>query len=313
LKNIKRNLFRRTKKRRRKNDPFDCAQGHSEEIESMNFTKTAWKNIRRSPYQALAAILIMTLTFLAISFFTFMLVGSSKIINYFESKPQVTAFFKNEAKQSDINQLENQLKATGKISSLKIYKEKNKNDPLLLDLVTADVLPSSFEISTVQIEDMNTISNMLTKSSIVSDVIYQKDVVSTLTSWTGAIKKIGIVLIVLLSLVSIFIMATIIGIKISQKKEDIEIMKLIGATNWYIRWPFLTEGIVYGVVGAIIGWAIATAGLLYATPFLESFLKGIPVLPVSYLNLLILLGIEIVFAIFLGAISSFLAVLRYSK
>jgi len=288
----------------------------------MSFAKTAWKNIRRSPYQALAAILIMTLTFLVISFFTFLLVGSSKVVNYFESKPQVTAFFKDEAKQSDINALENQLHATGKVASIKfvskdealqIYREQNKNDPLLLDLVTADVLPASFEISTVQIEDMGTISNMLEKSSIVSDVIYQKDVVSTLSAWTSAIKKIGIVLVVLLSLVSIFIMATIIGIKISQKKEDIEIMKLIGATNWYIRWPFLTEGVIYGVVGAIVGWLMATAGLLYATPFLESFLKGIPVLPASDVDLVMLLVIELVFAVFLGFISSFLAVLRYSK
>ncbi|MGA2967710.1 MAG: permease-like cell division protein FtsX [Candidatus Levyibacteriota bacterium] len=288
----------------------------------MNFTKTAWKNIRRSPYQALAAILIMTLTFLAISFFTFLLVGSSKVINYFESKPQVTAFFRNEASQEDINKLENQLQATGKIASikfvskndaLKIYREQNANDPLLLDLVTADVLPASFEISTVKIEDMGAISNMLNKSAIVSDVIYQKDVVSTLTTWTSAIRKIGIILVILLSLVSIFIMATIIGIKISQKKEDIEIMKLIGATNWYIRWPFLTEGILYGVIGAVVGWSIATAGLLYASPFLESFLKGIPVLPASNIDLLTLLGLEIAFAVFLGAVSSFVAVLRYSK
>jgi cell division transport system permease protein len=288
----------------------------------MSFAKTAWKNIRRSPYQALAAILIMTLTFLVISFFTFLLVGSSKVITYFESKPQVTAFFKNEAKQADINALENQLHVTGKVASikfvskdeaLKIYREQNKNDPLLLDLVTADVLPASFEISTVQIEDMGSISNMLNKSSIVSDVIYQKDVVSTLSVWTSAIRKLGIALVVLLSLVSIFIMATIIGIKISQKKEDIEIMKLIGATNWYIRWPFLTEGVVYGVIGAIVGWAFATAGLLYASPFLESFLKGIPVLPASYVDLAILLGLELVFAAFLGIVSSFLAVLRYSK
>jgi cell division transport system permease protein len=288
----------------------------------MSFIKSAWKNIRRSPYQAMAAILIMTLTFLAISFFTFILVGSSKVINYFESKPQVTAFFRNEAKQTDINQLQSQLQATGKIASikfvskddaLKIYREQNKNDPLLLDLVTADVLPSSFEISTVKIEDMGAISNALNKSALVSDVIYQKDVVSTLTSWTGAMRKIGLVLIVLLSLVSIFIMVTIIGVKISQKKADIEIMKLIGATNWYIRWPFLTEGIVYGIIGAVVGWAIATAGLLYATPFLESFLKGIPVLPVAYLDLLALLGIELVLAVILGTVSSFLAVLRYSK
>lgn len=288
----------------------------------MKFLKTAWKNIRRSPYQAFAAILIMTLTFLAVSFFAFLLVGSSQIINYFESKPQVTAFFTNEAKQSDINALENTLLKTGKTASikfvskegaLKIYKEQNKNDPLLLELVTADVLPASFEISAVKIEDLGPISDMLKKSSIVSEVIYQKDVVSTLTSWTSAIRKIGISLIVLLSLVSVFIMVTIIGIKISQKKEDIEIMKLIGATSWYIRWPFIAEGVAYGIIGSVIGWFIATGALLYATPFLESFLKGIPVLPVSYTSLLILLGLEIMFAIFLGIISSFLAVFRYLK
>jgi cell division transport system permease protein len=288
----------------------------------MKSTKTAWKNIRRSPYQALAAILIMTLTFLVFSFFTFILAGSSEIVNYFESKPQVTAFFKNEAKQSDINELENKLSKTGKTSSikfvskedaLKIYREQNKNDPLLLDLVTAEVLPSSFEISAQKIEDLSSISDMLKKSPVISDVVYQKDVVSALTSWTGAIRKIGVVLVVLLSLVSIFIMVTIIGIKISQRKEDIEIMRLIGASNWYIRLPFIAEGVVYGLIGAVVGWIIATVTLLYATPFLESFLRGIPVLPVPYISLLSLLGIELLFAVFLGIVSSFLAVFRYLK
>ena len=90
-------------------------------------------------------------------------------------------------------------------------------------------------------------------------------------------------------------------------------MRLIGATSWYIRWPFITEGAFYGIVGALIGWLISTGALLYATPFLESFLKGIPVLPVSYVDLLILLSIEVLLALFLGVVSSFLAVFRYLK
>ena len=283
---------------------------------------TAWRNIRRSPYQAFAAILIMTLTFLVVLFFVFILVGSSKTVSYFESVPEVTAFFKNEALQEDINNLENELSQTGKISSIKfvskedavkIYKEQNKNDPILIEFVTADVLPASFEISAYKIEDLGGISEMLKKSPIVEQVIYQKDVISALTAWTSAIRKIGISLVILLSLVSIFIMVTIIGIKISHKKEDIEIMKLIGATNWYIRWPFIIEGIFYACLGAIVGWAIATATLLYTTPFLESFLKGIPILPVSYISLLELLGLELILAILLGVLSSFLAVLRYLK
>ena len=288
----------------------------------MKHVKTTWRNIRRSPYQAFAAILIMMLTFLTVSFFTFLIGGSSQIVNYFESKPQVTVFFKNEAKQTDINALENNLQSSGKIASvkfvskdeaLKIYREQNKNDPLLLDLVTADILPASLEISTTKIEDLSPVSDMLKNSPIVQEVVFQKDVVSTLTDWTAAIRKIGLALIVVLSLVSIFIMVTIIGIKISQKKEDIEIMRLIGATNWYIRWPFIFEGMFYGVIGAFLGWVIASVALWYSTPFLESFLKGIPVLPVSPLVLLELLGVELILAAMLGAFSSFLAVLRYLK
>jgi cell division transport system permease protein len=288
----------------------------------MKFLKTMSRNIRRSPYQAMAAILIMMLTFLVVSFFAFLILGSSQIITYFESKPQVTAFFKDDAKQSDITALQNQLSGTQKVSSikfvsktdaLKIYRQQNKDDPLLLDLVTADVLPASFEISTVKLEELGSISDMLKKSEIVSDVIYQKDVVATLTAWTGAIRKLGVGIIALLSLVSIFIMATIIGMKISQKKEDIEIMRLIGASAWYVRLPFIAEGVFYGLIGAIIGWLIATGVLLWLTPFLESFLKGIPVLPASIIGLLSLLGLEILLAIVLGVISSFLAVLRYLK
>jgi cell division transport system permease protein len=288
----------------------------------MKFLKTTWKNVRRSPYQAFAAITIMTLTFLTISFFTILLFGSSKIINFFESKPQVTAFFKSEAKQADMDALEANLRASGKIASskfvskqeaLKIYREQNKNDPLLLDLVTADILPSSLEISTTKIDDLTGVSETLKASPIVQEVIFQKDVVSTLTSWTNALRIIGVVLIIVLSLVSIFIMVTIIGIKISQKKEDIEIMKLIGATSGHIRWPFIYEGMLYGVIGAVIGWGVSSAVLLYATPFLSSFLKGISVFPVPLLFFAGLLGLELLLAIILGAISSFLAVLRYLK
>ncbi len=282
----------------------------------------AWLNIRRSPYQAIAAILVMLLTFLVISFFTFILFGSSKVVSYFESKPQVTAFFRNEAKQADINLLEDSLRSTKKVASvkfvskqdaLKIYREQNKNDPLLLDLVTADILPASLEIATIKIEDLSSISDTLKVSPIVSEVIFQKDVVSTLTSWTNALRRIGIALVVLLLLVSIFIMVTVIGIKISQKREDIEIMRLIGATNWYIRWPFIFEGIFYGVSGAFLGWIIASAAIWYSTPFLSSFLRGIPILPFSPIFLLELLGGELLLAIILGIISSFLAVLRYLK
>lgn len=288
----------------------------------MKTFKTTWRNIRRSPYQAFAAVFVMTLTFLFISFFTFLLFGSAKAISYFESRPQVTAFFRNEVKQVDIDNLKNNLIATGKVASakfvskedaLKIYREQNKNDPLLLELVTADILPASLEISTVKIENLSEINNKLSDSPLVSEVVFQKDVVSVLTSWTNALRTIGLGLIIVLSLVSIFIMVIIIGVKISQKKGDIEIMRLIGAGGWYIRTPFIFEGIFYGTVGAILGWSISAGALWYATPFLSTFLKGMPIFPIPLFFFLGLLGAEILVAVILGIFSSFLAVLRYLK
>jgi len=288
----------------------------------MKFFGTTWRNIRRSPYQAIAAIFVMMLTFLAFSIFALIIFGSSKIVNYFESKPQVTAFFRDEAKKTEIESLANTIKESGIISgvrfvskeeALKIYKEQNKDDPLLLDLVTAEILPASLEISTYKIEDLALVSDTLKKSTIVQEVIFQKDVVATLTSWTAAIRKIGLAVVAILALVSIFIMVTIIGIKISQKRSDIETMRLIGAGSWYIRWPFILEGIFYGLVGAFVGWFVSVGALLYVTPYLSSFLRGIPLFPISPIILLELLGIEILVAVLLGAFSSYLAVLRYLK
>lgn len=288
----------------------------------MKSFRTAWKHIRRSPYQAFAAVFIIMQTFFVASLFTFVIFGSAKIITYFESLPQVTAFFKNEATQEKIDDLRSQIESSNKVSStkfvskqdaLRIYKQKFKDDPLLLEFVTADILPASLEISTTNIKDLSEISNALQNTTIIKEVVFPKDIVTNLTNWTDALRKIGLALILALSLDSVFIMIIIIGIKISQKKDEIEIMRLLGATNWYIRWPFVLEGMLYGMIGAVFGWSLSVGLIFYAGPFLSSFLQGIQIFPISWLLLLEFLGIELMIAAFLGIFSSLLAVLRYLK
>src|SRR3989344_4056306 len=111
---------------------------------------TVAKYIRRSPYQAISAGLIMSLTFFAITVFAILTILSIRFISYFESRPQLTVFFKDSASRQDISALEDKLKDTGKTSlityvskedALKIYKQQNESDPILLDLVTSDILP----------------------------------------------------------------------------------------------------------------------------------------------------------------------------
>jgi cell division transport system permease protein len=281
-----------------------------------------WKHIRRTPYQALAAIFIMSQTFFVISMFTFVIYGSARIISYFEAQPQVTAFFKDEAQQKEINTLGEDLQQSGKVANLKfvskaealkIYKEQNKSDPLLTDLVTEGILPASFEISAVNINDLSSISDVLKKSPIIDQVLYPQDIVANVIRWTDALRKFGLAVITILALDSIFLMVIIIGIKISQKKEEIEIMRLLSATNWYIRWPFMLEGVFYGIIGAIFGWLLATGAVFAALPALREFFGSIPVLSVPPTYLFILLGFELVIAIIIGVFSSFLAVLRYLR
>lgn len=288
----------------------------------MGLLDTTWRHMRRSPYQALSAVLVMTLTFFVASVLALMVLGSTRIINFFESKPQITAFFKEEAKNQDIAILENKLRDTGKVASirfvskddaLKIYQQQNKDDPLLLDLVTANILPSSLEVSAINVSDLSALAEVLKGDPIVDSVVFQKDIVDTLISWTNAVRIIGLAFVAVLSLVSIFTMIMVMGMKIAQRREEIEIMRLVGASFWYIRWPFIFEGALYGLIGALIAFCISYGVLIYATPFLKSFLSGIPLLPVSPIFMLSLLSVEFVIAILLGAFGSFLAVLRYLK
>jgi len=288
----------------------------------MKFLKTAWTNIRRSPYQALAAIVIITQTFFVVSLFTLVIAGSSKIISYFEQSPQVTAFFKNDTKQEDINGLKSQIQQTGKAAKIHIvsqeeafqrFKQFNKDQPDMLELVSPDILPSSIEVSTQKIDDLSSIATIMQNDPHVQQVVFYRDLVAKLESWTNFLRKFGVALILVLALDSIFIMLIIISIKISQKREDIEIMRLIGASKWYIRWPFVLEGIIYGFIGAFFGWILSIGVLLYSSPIISQILQGIPILPVSPLFLLEILVLEFVFALILGLISSYLAVLRYLK
>ena len=284
--------------------------------------KTTWTHLRRSPYQSLSAILIMFLTFFIATSFVLTAAGFQVVLRYFETRPQVTAFFKDDTNQQQVDILKAELIQSGKVEetkyiskeeALEIYRQQNKNDPLLLEMVTANILPASLEVSTKDITGLSEVAGILKDESVVEEVIFQEDIVQALYQWTGAIRKVGIGLISALGLTSFLIILVIIGMKITIKKAEIEILQLIGASTSYIRTPFLLEGIFYGAVGAILAWGLAYLLLLYATPFIIKFLSGIPVLPVPVYFMLTILGVEILAGIIIGSFGSLIAVKRYLK
>lgn len=286
--------------------------------------RTALSRIRRSPYQTLAAVSIMTMTLFLASVFTLVAAGSQAVLKYFETRPQINAYFKADyvPTSQEVDRLTTQLTATGLVDSvtyvskddaLKIYKQNNQSDPLLLEAVTAQMLPASLEVSAKDPKDLKVLAAALSKESHLDDVRFAEDIVANLTKWTKSVRLIGVALVGSHVLITFIVILLIIGIKISYRRDEISILELVGATSGYISAPFVWEGILYGIFGAICAWGTTYIVLLYSMPFLVSFLSGIPILPPPIMFMLELLGAETLLGMFVGGLGGFIAVRRYLK
>lgn len=306
----------------------------------MSRLRVTWKHIRRSPYQSLLAVLITSLNFFVVGIVVYAALLSSSLLSFFEKKPQITAFFSDRMKAEKVEILKERLEDTGKVAqmryvskeeALQIYKEQNKHDPLLLEMVTAEILPSSLEIQAVDAKYLGDIAQVLKEEKEIEEVVYQKDIIDILLQWTNTARTVGFVLILFFTILSILVMLTITGMKIVLRKEEVEILKLVGATGNYISSPFLVESMLYGISGAIVGWFFTYILLLYATPLFSSlFSSGVSelILPLPFniapgavfsvwpLSLPVMLGL-LTFMIFcgllLGIIGSSIALWRYVR
>lgn len=280
------------------------------------------RNIRRTPFQAIAASMVMFLTFFVLLAFLLLATGSQAVLRYFESKPQVIAFFKEGTTQQDVSSIENALRGETRVTktkyvskeeALKIYREKNKSDPALLELVTANILPASLEISTKSPQDLVPIAEILKREPVISEVIVPEDVIQTLTSVTKVIRIVGGSVVVFLMIFATLVILMIIGFKIRLKRSEIEIMRLLGASSSFVRNPFILEGMFYGVVGATTAWIVVYGLLWYFTPFIEGYLGEVKLLPPDPLFMLLLLGASLTVACIIGGLGSFGATRRYLK
>jgi len=284
--------------------------------------KTLKQHIFRSPYQSLAAIIVVSLSLFVISVFFLIGAGSQRVLQYFEGRPQVTAFLKDEVKPQEIEMIRARVQAKDKVKevsfvskedALKIYREQNKDNPLLLEMVTAKILPASLEISTTDLKSLKAIAEELKEEPMVEDVIFQEDVIVALSSWMQTLRITGLVVAGFLLAVSVLTILVILGMKISQRKDEIEILKLLGATSGYIRGPLYLEGIVYGIVAAVISWVLSFASLLYLSPYIVKFLSGVPLLPVSFLFALETLGGLVCLGVVIGFLGSLFSVSRFLR
>ena len=288
----------------------------------MKPVKDTFKVLRRSPYQAMAAALAMSLTFFVSSIFIVLIVGGQLVLKYIEQRPQVIAFFKDDTKETRIAEIANEVKSTGLVREVKyvskeealaIYRERNKDDPLLLESVTADFLPASIDISINRAQDIEAVTKQVKDRPEVERVITPENLVGQLVKWTKTIRIGGIIFVSTLMTVSFLIIIMVIGMRIALRRDEISIMSLVGATKWYVSRPFFIEGALYGIVGASVAVFLVYSLLLFYSPNIQSFLGPILVFPINPLFFLYLWLAEVFAASTVGIVGAAIALYRYLR
>jgi len=296
--------------------------------------KNIYYSIRRAPYQSLATFLVLFFDLLvAIVMFS----GLSFLhgtLDYVETRPQVIVYFQTKANEGQIFKVRDKLISSGKAESvkyvskeeaLKIYKKLNAKNPLLLEMVSADILPASLEIYAKKPVYLAEISEFLKKQPGVDEVVYQKDIVNKLVTLTNILKKSALIFFAFLTAMSVVILTAITLFKIALKKQEIELLQLLGATRFYIRKPFIIENCLFALFASIISMVTFIIGLFYLNPFLQFYLQGIGKLKINLSSLtvvvwplnspflIIIFSVVSLFSLFVAFISTYLATSKYLK
>ena len=205
-----------------------------------------------------------------------------------------------------------------KEQALEDFKEMYKDKPQIIEEIEGNPLPAELKIRMRDPKYNSDVSERLEKRPEVSvdpdtgkkEIQFPKDVVAKVLRWTGAIQKIGLVIVLALALVALALISITIRMAIYSRRKEIGIMKLVGATNWFIRWPFIMEGMLEGALGGTIAVLVVLLTHAWGITKFEAAAEA-NLVGGSYLGLLsfflILIGIVI------GALGSAVALRRFME
>lgn len=297
--------------------------------------RTAVDAIKRSPFQAMSAIFVMSLTFFVATTVAVLVYASNKSLTYIETRPQIIAFLNNDVQEQQILALQTKLSSDVRVKDIKyvpkeealeIYKKATVDNPLLAELVSPSIFPASLEFSVTDLSLAQTVIAEIGNETIVDQVGFTAniggeksldDVVNRLKNISYYVRIGGITFVGVLAATSFLVLLVIISMRMTSRKGEIEILSLIGATPGFVSKPIVLEGVLYSLMGVLIGWVSSFILWLYVAPNILSYFGQIPVLPkdpVSFFVLfLIILGIELSVGITLALVGTLIAIKRSLK
>lgn len=289
----------------------------------------------RNVWLAIAAIAMMTITLTILLFAVVANATFSHTIDDITSRIDVSVYLKDsvteEQKDNLLNELENvenikSVSYTSKAEALRAYREQNADNPDLLTAIseTSNPLPASITIKPKDANNLDPIKAYLDKprvAALQSDPTSysgdRKAAIDKITSATRFFQQAGIIGIIVFTFISMLIIFNTIRMAIFNRRDELVIMRLLGASTAYIRGPFVVETILYGVIAGLVSTSICAALFIVATSTLEASSLGL--LDINYSgtyfsdNLAVIGAIQVGLGILIGAASSSIATRRYLK
>ena len=286
------------------------------------FLKETLHSLVRNKFMAVASVLTVTLSMFILGVFLAVVLNMNHMAGYLESQVEMSVYLKDGLTTEQVMGVGRRLKALPELSDLSFtnkdqameeFRERLGDQAGILDAVNGNPLPSSYQLSFSDPEALKSAASAVAKYEEVESVQYGQDIIEQLYKVSQAIRVSGIVLIVFLAGAELFIISNTIRLTVFARRREIQIMKYVGATNSFIRWPFLFEGMIIGLVGSGIASAVlwelykvmldeaAAAGLL--------FIPFIGIYPFMLHVTLLLLGAGIL----IGALGSAISIRKYMK
>lgn len=286
------------------------------------FWGETFRSLFRNRFMAIASVLTVTLSMFILGVFLSAVLNINHMASYLENQVEMTVYLKDGLTTDQVMGIGKYLKAqpgmkeikfTNKDQAMKDFRKRMGDQQGLLDAINGNPLPASYQMSFQTPEQLKTAAEVVAKYQGVETVQYGKDIIEQLYKVAQVIRLSGIVLIIFLAGAELFIISNTIRLTVFARRREIQIMKYVGASNGFIRWPFLFEGMVIGFLGSgfasLILWEgyktvvseMAAAGLV--------FIPMIPLWPFMGYTTLIILAAGIV----IGVMGSAISLRKYMK
>ena len=284
----------------------------------------------RNGWLSMATLSIIVLALMVFEGLMVFNVLTKTALDSIQEKIDISIYFKIDTSEDNILKIQKSLESLAEIKSieyisrdraLEIFKERHANDPTIaqsIDELKDNPLLASLNIKANNPRDYATIADYLDKTdskTLFEKVTYAQNavVIERLSKIIDTAEKGGFILIVFLVLIAVLVTFNTIRLAIYSSREQIEIMRLVGGSNSFIRGPYIVEGVIYGLLGAILSLILAAPIIYFASPYIKIFIAEMDLWVYFTSHLFGTLGYQLLFGIGVGVISSIIAVRKYLR